>query len=174
MANTITKLTSAEEKFLERLRKNRNEEGDKSFLSLLFSATIPNQDTAMKRLISLFGDKYNEIFKNSVILFEAEDAIYVGKYKDVFWGTWSEGEFYFCAKEIQNVCSSIRDCLLGTVDDPDYKEEIIEYFREQFNLDYDEYIKTYKLFCTEQGLKYDEVNTIYEDDEAYFNNVVKI
>ena len=56
MANTITKLTNAEGKFLERLRKNRNEKGDKSFLSLLFSATIPNQDTAMKRLISLFGE----------------------------------------------------------------------------------------------------------------------
>ena len=39
MANTITKLTNAEGKFLERLRKNRNEKGDKSFLSLLLPMT---------------------------------------------------------------------------------------------------------------------------------------
>lgn len=172
MANTITKLTNVEEKFLEHLRKNRNEEGDKSFLSLLFSATIPNQDTAMKRLISLFGDKYNEIFKNSVILFESEDSIYVGKYKDVFWGTWSEGELYFCAKEIQNICSSIRDCLIGPVDEPDYKEEVIDYFQEQFNIDYDKYIEEYKDFCLEIGLIYDENNIITKQDEQYFINVI--
>lgn len=173
MSNAITKLTNDEVKFLEKLRNNRNEEGDRSFLSLLFSATIPDQDTTLKRLNSLFGDKYKDIFINSVILFEAEDAIYVGKYKDIFWGTWSEGEFYFCAKEIQNICSSIRDCLLGAVDDPDYKEEVVEYFREQFDLDYDEYIDKYKLFCAEQGLSYDELSLISEEDEAYFKSVVK-
>lgn len=151
MSNAITKLTNAEVKFLEKLRNNRNEKGDRSFLSLLFSAIIPDKDTALKRLHSLFGDKY----------------------KDIFWGTWSEGEFCFCAKEIQNICSSIRDCLLGTVDDPDYKEEVVEYFREQFDLDYDDYIDKYKLFCAEQGLSYDELNLISEEDEAYFKSVVK-
>lgn len=173
MSNAITKLTNTEARFLAELRKNSNEEENRSFLSLLFSATIPDKEIALKRLHSLFGDKYKDIFINSVILFEAEDFIYVGKYKDIFWGTWSEGEFYFCAKEIQNICSSIRDCLLGTVDEPDYKEEVIEYFLEQFDLDYDEYIEQYKLFCAEQGLTYDELNLISEEDEAYFQSVVK-
>lgn len=63
MSNSVTKLTNDEVKFLEKLRNNRNEEGDRSFLSLLFSATIPDQDTALKRLNSLFGHKYKDIFR---------------------------------------------------------------------------------------------------------------
>lgn len=75
-------------------------------------------------------------------------------------------------KEIQNICSGIRDCLIGPVDEPDYKEEVIDYFQEQFNIDYDKYIKEYKDFCLEMGLIYDEDNIITKQDEQYFRDVI--
>lgn len=60
----------------------------------------------------------------------------------------------------------------GPVDEPDYKEEIINYFQEQFNIDYDKYIEEYKDFCLEIGLIYDENNIITKQDEQYFINVI--
>lgn len=168
----MTELTTIEIEFIEKLKENKKQKGRLGFLNLLFSSELPDRDMAIKRLNNIYNGKYSSLFEQSVILFESEDSIYVGKYKDVFWGTWSEGELYFCAKEIQNICSSVRDCLIGPVDEQDYKEEVIDYFQEQFNIDYDKYIEEYKDFCLEIGLIYDENNIITKQDEQYFINVI--
>lgn len=97
------------------------------------------------------------------------DCCYVGKYKDNFWGTGSEGELYELGKEIQNIPFKL---LHHIADIPEETNELVCYFSEILNVDYFVKLKEYKQLCKEFNLKYIENFDYIEKQSEEFNNYI--
>lgn len=96
-------LNNKEIAFFEALKKDYDINKDKSFIEVLFCAGFKSHDEIKNDLNDLFYMSYKKLFNESDLLFESIQCCYVGKYKDTFWGTGSEGEVFGMGKEIQNV-----------------------------------------------------------------------
>lgn len=149
-------LTKKESLFLEALYKDYENNGEKSFLEVLFLGEIGSYQKIKNELDDLFNNYYEKLFKESDLLIESVDCMYVGKYKDTFWGTGSEGEVFGLGKEIQNIAFFILRSYYGNVQDIEEKKDICEHFKTHLGLDYDNYIDSYKSFCKNLGCEYEE------------------
>lgn len=162
-------LTDKEINFLDALKKDYAINGDKSYIEVLFQAGFKANSEMKKDLNELYEGSYQELFNNSDLLFESIQCCYVGKYKDTFWGTDSEGGIFGFGKEIQNIAFSIIFTEVGQVTDVAEKPYVIEKFKNYFNLDYDLYIQSYKDFCKSFCLEYKENLELIEKQSEEFN-----
>lgn len=96
------------------------------------------------------------------------NSCYIGKYKNTFWGTGSEGEVFGLGKEIQNIVFPLIFSGLDDVTDKEEKISVCEYFKNHLSLDYDNYINTYRNFCKNLGYEYKEdLNLISQQSEEF-------
>jgi hypothetical protein len=161
-------LTQKEILFLEALHKDYEKNGEKSFLEILFLGEISSYSKIKNELDNLFNSYYEKLFKESDLLIESVDCMYIGKYKDTFWGTGSEGEVFGLGKEIQNIAFFILKSYYGNVQDIEEKKDICEYFKNHLSLDYDDYINTYRNFCKNLGYEYKEdLDLISQQSEEF-------
>lgn len=91
-----------------------------------------------------------QIIKDSDILYSREDSSYIGKYKDFFWKSGSEGEFYPICKEIQNI-AIFSSMIFKYFNDSDYNDLILDYL-SLHNFSYDEISEQYLKICLDFGL----------------------
>ena len=110
-------LTQKEILFLEALHQDYEKNGEKSFLEILFLGEISSYSKIKNELDNLFNSYYEKLFKESDLLIESVDCMYIGKYKDTFWGTGSDGEVFGLGKEIQNIAFFILKSYYGNVQD---------------------------------------------------------
>lgn len=163
-------LTQKEELFFNALKKENELNQEKSFLNLLFCATLKSENQLRKELVNLFENHYQEIFIKSDILFESIDCIYIGKYECTYWATNSEGELFGVGQEIQNIAFFILNSFFGDV--LEEKEKINHYFKKSLNLDYESYIIQYTDFCQSLGLIYKEDFVLIENQSKEFNKQI--
>jgi len=141
---------------------------EKSFIECLFLGALIDKKEMKEELEELFEGSYNKLFNNSDLLMFSVNSCYIGKYKDTFWGTGSEGEIFGLGKEIQSIVFPIIYSQYGQVTDLDEKISVCEYFKNHLNLDYDDYINTYKNFCKNLGYEYKEdLNLISQQSEDF-------
>lgn len=162
-------LTKNELIFFNKLKEDylRNEKS--SLIFTMFLADIKEEEKLRKELNSIFQGKYDEIIKNSDILMASIDCCYVGKYKNNFWGTGSEGELYGLGKEIQNIPFKL---LRHIADIPDETEDLVNYFSEILKVDYFIKLKEYNLLCEEFNLNYIEDFDYIEKQSEEFNELI--
>lgn len=165
-------LTEQELAFFEALKKDYESNKDKSFIDVLFCAWFKSDYEMKNDLNDLFTMSYKKLFNESDLLFESTQCCYIGKYKDTFWGTGSEGEVFGMGKEIQNIVLPIIFSEIGQVNDPEEKLAVVDYFKNHLNLNYDEYIQKYKQFCQSFGFEYKEDLELIEKQSEDFNNLL--
>lgn len=166
-------LTEKEIKFMEALKKDLEAKGDKSFMNVLFQASFEDSETMKEALNELFEGTFRELFNSSDLIFEAIGFCYVGKYKDIFWGTGSEGEVFGMGKEIQNVVFPLIFAEIGQVTIHQEKLEVEKYFKKYHNLDYDDYIQSYRDFCLSLGFEYKEDLDLIDSQSEEFEKELK-
>lgn len=149
-------LTEKELAFLNALKKEQEINKEKSFMEVLFQASFIEPKKMKKDLDDLFQGYYENLFTNSDLIFESVNSCYVGKYKETFWGTGSEGEIFGLGQEIQNIVFPIIFSELGQVTDPEEKISVCQYFKDSLGLDYDKFIQSYRDFCSSFGYQYKE------------------
>lgn len=156
--------TENELSFWNALENDYEIRGDKSFIATMFLSSLNKDSKIEKKLKKMFEGMYQKIFDNSDLLLSSIDSCFVGKYEDTFWGTDSEGEIYGIGKEIQNLPYALLD-RLGDVQDT---EVVQNYFQKVLNIDYFEYLNSYRDFCKSFGLEYKEnLDYIYEQSEEF-------
>ena len=112
------------------------------------------QEEVKKEMLQLFSDKYiYQIIKDSDILYSCEDSSYIGKYKDFFWKSGSEGEFYTICKEIQNI-ALFSSMIFKYFNDPDYNDLVLDYLYSH-DFSYEEIVERYSNICLDFGLNFD-------------------
>lgn len=165
-------LTEKEINFIEALKKDLEAKGDKSFMKVLFQASFEDSETMKEDLNEFFDGTFNELFNSSDLIFEAIGFCYVGKYKDIFWGTGSEGEVFGMGKEIQNVVFPLIFAEIGQVNIPQEKLEVEKYFKKYHDIDYDDYIQSYRDFCASLGFQYKEDLDLIDSQSEDFNRIL--
>lgn len=165
-------LTEKEINFIEALKMDKQNNGNKSFLEILWHSGFEPEDELRKEIQDCFEDYYKELFNDSDIILFSIDGLYVGKYKDCFWGTGTECEVFGMGKEIQNIVLQIIDAYYGDVLDSETKEDVKHYFKNNYNLDYDEYIQLYRDFCASLGFEYKEDWNLMTSQSEDFNKIL--
>lgn len=161
-------LTEKELGFIEALKKDLEINGEKSFIKILWHGFFDSEEYLRKEIANVFNDYYVELFKNSDLIMESVNGLYIGKYKENFWGTGSEGEVFGLGKEIQNIAFYVVLTYYGQVLEPDEKVSVVEYFRNHLNLNYETYIQSYRDFCKSLGYEYKESLEIMEKQSEEF------
>lgn len=163
-------LTIKEINFINELKKDHNKNNDNSFLSILFLGEFKSYLIIKNELDDLFNNYYDNLFTESDLLIESVDCMYIGKYKNTFWGTGSEGEVFGMGQEIQNIAFFIICSYYGNVKDIDEKKDVDEYFKKHLSLDYDDYIDSYRNFCLSLGFEYKEDLDLINQQSKDFEN----
>lgn len=161
-------LIQEELRFIEELKKDLEANGDKSFIEILFQASFKAPEILKQDLDELFEGYFKKLFNDSDLIFESVNCRYIGKYGDTFYGTDSEGEIFGMGQEIQNLAFSIMCSYYGDVLDPEGKIDVEKYFKNHLNLDYDEYIQSYKDFCLSLDYEYKESWDLMEKQSEEF------
>lgn len=161
-------LTPKELIFIEALKNDLEINGEKSFIEILFQSSFKNEENMRIELDELFEGYYKYLFDNYDLIFEAIGLCYIGKYKDTFWGTGSEGEIFGLGKEIQNIVFPLILSEIGQVSAYQEKLEVEKYFKKYHNLNYDEYIQSYKDFCKSFGYEYQESLEVIQKQSEEF------
>lgn len=161
-------LTKKEIAFIEALKKDFEKNGEKSFLEVLYSGELSLNNVIRKQLNHLFNDSYKKLFDNSDLLIESIDSIYIGKYKETFWGTGSEGEVFGLGREIQNIAFYLITFRYGDLESR--RDDVEDYFKKYLDLNYDEYIQSYKNFCERLGFEYKESLDLMNKQSECFDN----
>lgn len=161
-------LKEKEIKFIEALKKDKEINGEKSFMDILFQGSFECSEDMNTDLDDFFEGYYKKLFDNSDLIFESIGLCYVGKYKDTFWGTGSEGEIFGMGQEIQNIVFSLIFSEIGQVIYPNEKIEVEKRFKRYHNLDYNEYIQSYRDFCLSLGYEYKEDLDLIEKQSEDF------
>lgn len=116
------------------------------------------QKEVKKEMHQIFSDKnICQIIKDSDILYSCEDSSYIGKYKDFFWKSGLEGEFYPICNGVQNI-ALFSSMIFKYFNDPDYNDLVLDYL-SLHDFSYGEIIERYSNICLDFGL---EFNTNYK------------
>lgn len=162
-------LTEKELAFYEALIKDYQIRGDKSFIKTMFLSSFNFNNKIELKLKKLFENSYSKFFIESDLLFSSIDSCIIGKYKNFYWATGSEGELYSVGREIQN----LPYLLINNLGDINDIFLIKTYFKNILNIDYLKCLKEYKEFCTSFDLEYHEdLNYITQQCEE-FNTLIK-
>lgn len=155
--------------FWNALVKDYNQRGDLSFLSIMF-LSMTDSDEQLKNDFRFGSDGYYEpLLENSDMLLLSIDSCMVGKYKDTFWATDSEGELYPVGKKLHNLPYFLLDRCHNVTED----ERIAEYHKVVFNVDYYQYREDYKNFCLSFGYVYTENFEFIDEGSEEFEEELK-
>lgn len=168
----MNSLTQKEINFIELLKEDLKYRGRKSFIETMFLAEFAPPDKLKKDVLEMFNEYYLEIFNNSDFIMESIESCYIGKYKDHFWGTGSEGELYGLGKEIQNIPYNLICSEIGDLSIEKNKIEAINYFKDCFDVDYDMQISKYKIFCESFGFNYVDNHDYIQNQVQEFNELI--
>lgn len=161
-------LTGEELNFWNALVNDYEIRKEKSFIKTMFLSSLNNNNKIEIKLHKLFDNSYEEVFSQSDLLLSSIDSCIVGKYKDTFWGTDSEGEIYGMGCEIQNLPYLLLD-RLGDINDI---TSIKNYFNNVLEIDYLIYLQEYKNFCKSFGLEYKGDTNLIEKQSEKFNQLL--
>lgn len=129
------------------------------------------QEEVKKEMFQLFSDKnICKIIKDSDILYSCEDSCYIGKYKDFFWKSGSEGEFYPICKEIQNI-ALFSSMIFKYFNDSDYNDLVLDYL-SLHNFSYGEISEQYSKICLDFDLEFDINYELSSSDESEFQQYI--
>ena len=154
-------LTAIENDFLNSLKVDHKNRKEKSFFSVLFLGAYIKGDKELllniKNNIDLeeykkIDKKGYDILNETEWLFESMESRMVGKYKNHFIGTASEGEYFSMGLEIQNLPVYIISASIADIDEPDERENIVDFFLEELQIDFENYLQEYEKFCDIHGL----------------------
>lgn len=132
------------------------------------------QEEVKKEMLQIFSDEnICQIIKDSDILYSREDSSYIGKYKDFFWKSGSEGEFYPICKGIQNIVL-FSSMVFKYFNDSDYNDLVLNYLSIH-DFSYEEISEQYSKICLDFDLEFD-INYELSSSEAnkfqqYINRV---
>lgn len=122
------------------------------------------QEEVKKEMFQIFSDKnICQIIDNSDILYSCEDSSYIGKYKDFFWKSGSEGEFYPICKGIQNIVL-FSSMIFKYFNDSDYNDLVLNYL-SLHDFSYEEISEHYSKICLDFDLEFD-INYELSSSEA--------
>lgn len=122
------------------------------------------QEEVKKEMFQIFsGKNICQIIDNSDILYSCEDSSYIGKYKDFFWKSGSEGEFYPICKGIQNIVL-FSSMIFKYFNDSDYNDLVLNYL-SLHGFSYDEISEQYSNICLDFGLEFDTNYKLSLDDK---------
>lgn len=159
----INYLTQKEQDFLSAIQEDWQKRNEKSFLSVMFCSIESNNiRTNVQRVFEGYPER--QIIGESDLIFECAEMMYIGKYKGVFWGTGSEGEFFSIRTELHQLPYDIFCNIYGYHQEP---ENAIDTIKVVKKVDYLKYVEDYKLFCTKFGWEYvekfEEPNSIIQE-----------
>lgn len=155
--------------FWNALVEDYNKRGELSFLNIMFVSGTKS-DKELKNDFRFGSDGYYEplLEKSDMLLYSMESCM-VGKYKDTFWATGSEGELYPVGKKLHN----LPCVLLEAIGDINEDERIAEYHKVVFNVDYYQYREDYKNFCLSFGYVYTENFEFIDEGAEEFEEELK-
>lgn len=160
-------LTTKEIEFLNALKEDNMNRKEKSFLHTLFSQAqlfdgeYNNTKTYVEKILEVSDyEKIDpsgyEILSQTQWLFEALESEMVGKYKNHFIGTGSEGEYFSMGLEIQNLATYLVASIMGSFQDDEEIAECVEKYNEDHGIDFYKNWQDYKVFCQSHGLTVEE------------------
>lgn len=122
------------------------------------------QEEVKKEMLQIFSsENICQIIKDSDILYSREDSSYIGKYKDFFWKSGSEGEFYPICKGIQNIVL-FSSMIFKYFNDSDYNDLVLNYL-SLHDFSYEEISEQYSKICLDFGLAFDTNYKLSLDDK---------
>lgn len=139
---------------------------EKSFLSVIFLTTLDSESNLLKEFRENSEGLYEPLLMQSDLLFYSVDGCFVGKYKDTFWGTGSEGELTSIGKKLHN----LPYVLISNATDVEDEQKVIHYFNICYQIDYIQYKEDYKTFCLQYGLVYEESFDFVLEGRSEFEN----
>ena len=119
-------LTQKELVFWNALIEDYKINKEKRFIECLFLGALVDSKEMKEELEELFEGSYKELFNNSDLLMFSVNSCYIGKYKETFWGTGSEGEIFGLGKEIQNIVFPLIFLGFGDVKNKEEKKDICQ------------------------------------------------
>ncbi len=144
-------LNGKELEFWNALVEDYKQRGDLSFLNIMFVSGTKSEKELIEEFREGSDGLYEPLLNQSDLLLFSMDSSMVGKYKDTFWITGSEGELNSIGKKLYN----LPYVLLEAIADINDEEKISNYFKNVFNIDYLEYKEKYKDFCLSFGFIYE-------------------
>lgn len=163
-------LTAIENDFLNSLKVDHKNRKEKSFFQTIFLGGMFEDDIDFKKNleinISLSDYKDNDpegyrLLSQTQWLFELLELTMIGKYKEHFIGTASEGKYFSMGLEIQNLPLYLISMLIADLDED--RDRANKKFFQYAQVNLEEYLKDYKEFCQ----KY---NLIFQDTCQYVIN----
>lgn len=165
-----------EKKYYDALLQNYKQNGDDSFLSILFECIPFEEDMRPffdEEIENSFNKSYQKIIKESEILFVMRYATYFGKYKDVYWASDEDGNLSFAGKSIDNIIYFAFSFWTGDFFDKRQEEDrIIDI--ENKGYDYQSILLKYKKFCNHYGYDFNLKWHYDEQEEQNFNSLIGI
>lgn len=163
-------LTDKELRFWNALINDYNIHQDKSFLNTLFLGFLQSNDDLKNSLLEMYSNpQFINLFNKSDLLLETKNGVYICKYKEFFYLADTEGEIRGVGKELQNIpANRINEEIRELTDIVDLEE----YFKDEYNLNYENYIFKYKEFCKSFGLNYKEDLELIEKQSEDFNKLL--
>jgi hypothetical protein len=147
-------LTVIENDFIEALKNDYTQRGDKSFFSLLFKGIDFSGTKKFNQEINSFMEldrlDENEFPANVQWLMNCMELMYIGKYQQHFVGSNSDAEVFSIGTEIQNIPYYTITSIVADMDD-DF-EQIVEYYAQYEQVDFRALLKEYEDFCQQFNL----------------------
>ena len=163
-------LTDKELKFWNALVNDYKINKEKSFINTLFLGFLQSGEDLKNSLIDMYSNpSFINLFNKSDLLLETQNGIYICKYKEFFYLADTEGDILGVGKELQNIPANRINEEIRELTDID---GLLEYFKDEYNLNYGNYIFKYKEFCKFFGLNYKEDLELIEKQSEDFNKLL--
>lgn len=163
-------LTDKELKFWNALIYDYDIHQDKSFINTLFLGFLQSNEDLKNSLFDMYSTpNFINLFNKSDLLLETQNGVYLCKYKEFFYLADTEGDIRGVGKELQNIpANRINEEIRELTD----INGLIEYFKDEYNIDYKDYIEKYKEFCKSFGFEYNEDLSLIEKQSKDFDNLL--
>lgn len=169
----MTKLNIQENNFYYDLLNDEKNYKDDSILLTLANFGIADSNRVNGLIKDFFGDKYEQLFQNSIILFDGERSSVVGKYKEYFWHFNDDQTISFIDTSIQNIIYFMCKIYSFSICDKDGYEEL-EYFLSERDIELKDYISKYKTICENNNYTFDLKWTYDKNNADEFYKTIKL
>lgn len=169
----MTKLNIQENNFYHDLINDEKNYRDDSILLTLANFGIADSNRVNGLIKDFFGYKYEELFQNSIILFDGERSSAVGKYKEYFWHFNDDKTLSFIDTSIQNIIYFMCKIYSSSICDKDDYEDL-EYFLSERDIELEEYISKYKRICENNNYTFDLKWTYDKNKADEFYKTIKL
>lgn len=160
-------LTDKELKFWNALVNDYKINKEKSFINTLFLGFLQSGEDLKNSLIDMYSNpSFINLFNKSDLLLETQNGIYICKYKEFFYLADTEGDIRGVGKELQNIPANRINEEIRELTDID---GLIKYFKDEYNLNYKDYIGKYKEFCKLFDFEYKEDLNLIINQSKEFN-----